>query len=98
MTSKIPQKERRQTSGQMIRQPGIRSRQGPWARPSSHEGEGIDGILIFLKVPNFLGGSRKDYSVTASDVLGSLHLYLCFLRIIMEKLLMGCFSYLWRDF
>ena len=66
--------------------------------PSSHEGEGIDGILIFLKVPNFLGGSRKDYSVTASDFLISLHLYFCFLHIIMEKLSMGCFSSLWKDF
>ena len=29
VTSKIPQKERRQTSGQMIRQPGNKSRDSP---------------------------------------------------------------------
>ena len=53
------------------------------------------------RLPIFLGvlqSSWKECSTTVSEVPGSLQLPFCFPRLMMEKLSMGCFPYLWRSF
>ena len=56
-----------------------------------------NGILIIPKVANFLEVLRifwKACSETASDVMGSLLPGICSSRLIMEKVLIGCFPFI----
>ena len=64
----------------------------------SHYGEGLYGLLDLPKrFPIFFGvlwSSQRDCSATASDVPGSLRLFLCIPCLTMKNVLVGCLYYI----